>query len=72
MTIAVVSVAGNVPVGGTVVGGPLTWTPQMPNEKVLFSVSAPGDVSTLETVTSGPILVSQLVRLENNLAQRTM
>lgn len=72
MTTAVVSVAGNVPVGGRVVVGPFTWTPQMPNQRVLFSVSAPGDVSTLETVTSGPILVSRLVRLENNLAQRTM
>jgi len=44
----------------------------MPSQKVLFSVSAPGDVSTAETVTSRPILVSRLVRLENNLAQRTM
>jgi hypothetical protein len=72
MTTAAVSVAGTVPAGGTVIVGPFKWTPQMPSQKVLFSVSAPGDVSTAETVTSRPILVSRLVRLENNLAQRTM
>ena len=72
MTTTAVAVAGSVPAGGKVIAGPFKWTPQMPNHKVLFSVSAPGDVSTLETVTSGPILVSRLARLENNLAQRSM
>jgi hypothetical protein len=72
MTTALVNVPASVPSGGKVVVGPFKWTPQFPNQQVLFSVSAPGDVSTLETVTSGAILNSRLVRLENNLGQRMM
>ncbi len=72
MTTAVLNVAGSIAPGGSVMVGPFQWTPQFPGHKVLFSASAAGDVSTLETLTSGAIMNSRLVLLENNLAQRTM
>ena len=72
MSTALLTVPGGVLSGGNVVAGPFNWTPQLPAQKVLFSVSATGDVSNLETVTTGAILNSRLVRLDNNLAQRAM
>jgi hypothetical protein len=72
MTTAVLHVPGTLAPGAQVKVGPFTWTPHIANQKVLFSVSASGDISNLETVTSGSILNSRLVRLENNLGQRAM
>jgi hypothetical protein len=71
MATPILNVAAVAP-GSRVVVGPFRWTPQLSGQKVLFSASAAGDVSTLETVSGGPILNVRLVRLENNLAQRTM
>jgi hypothetical protein len=72
MTTAVVNVAAPIPPGGSAMVGPFQWTPQFANTKVLFGVSASGDVSNLETMTGGPILNARLVPLDNNVAQRTM
>lgn len=72
MTTAMLNVPGTVVSGGLIVVGPFTWTPQFANQPVLFSASAPGDVSNLDTVTAGPVQNARLVLLDNNLAQRTM
>jgi hypothetical protein len=58
--------------GARLVVGPLDWTHQFEGESLLVSVSAEGDRSNLESVTVGPILNSQLVPLDNNIAQRAM
>jgi hypothetical protein len=59
-----------IPPGGSAIVGPFAWIPQFDGERLLFEVSAPGDRSTLEKVTAGPIPNARLVPLDNNLAQR--
>jgi len=71
MTTAMLNVAGTLAPGAKVVVGPFKWTPAFAGQRVLFNVSAAGDVSTLDTIAR-PILNSRLVRLENNIAQRAM
>jgi hypothetical protein len=71
LTPAVVVVPHNIPAGGSIVIGPLAWTPQFASEGLLIGVSAAGDRSNLETVTAGPLPTERLVRLDNNTVQRT-
>jgi hypothetical protein len=68
---ASITVPNPVAPGGNVVVGPFPWTPQFAGESLLFGVSAAGDRSNLETVTTGPILTARLVPLDNNTAQRS-
>lgn len=68
---ATVTVSKAIPPGGNAVVGPFPWTPQSEGESLLFAVSAPGDRSNLESVTSGPIPNARLVPLDNNIAQRS-
>jgi hypothetical protein len=57
---------------GEAVFGPIRWTPEHADAKVLISVSATGDVSNIETVTSGPVNALRLASLDNNIVIRTM
>jgi hypothetical protein len=67
-----IDVGGGVAPGARVVVGPIAWTPEAPGTKLLLSVGAAGDLSTLDLVTSRPVPNARLVPLDNNLAQRTM
>jgi zinc metalloprotease ZmpB len=69
MTTQVLPVAGGIAPGATVVVGPFQWTPSFDNQSGLISVDADGDRSNL-TLIKGAVLNAQLVRLDNNLAQR--
>jgi zinc metalloprotease ZmpB len=66
-----VAVANAIPSAGSQVVGPFPWIPQTSGESLLFGVSAPGDLSNLETVSGGPIPNARLVPLDNNTAQRS-
>jgi hypothetical protein len=64
--------APDIPPGGSVVVGPLRFTPAAAGEQVLFEVAALGDSSALASVVAGPIATRRLVQLDNNLAQKRL
>lgn len=66
-----IAVPGPLVPGGSVLVGPFEWVPQTAADDLLFSVSATGDRSNIESVTAGPILNRRLVTLDNNIAQRS-
>ncbi len=61
-----------IPPGGDVVVGPFAWRPTLvADERLLASVSAPGDISNAETV-NGALPARRLVPMDNNLAIRAV
>ena len=67
-----INVPGTIAPGGNVVVGPFAWTPRfVGDERLLASVTAPGDLSNADTV-NGPLPVARLVPMDNNLAMRTV
>jgi hypothetical protein len=67
-----VAAPATIPPGGSVIVGPLTWTPQVVGQEALLaSVSAPDDLSNADTV-NGPLPHRRLIPFDNNLAQRTI
>lgn len=58
--------------GESTIVGPFEWTPTFDGEQILVEVGAPGDPSSFERVTAGPIRNSRIVPLDNNIAQRAL
>jgi hypothetical protein len=64
------ALAAPLPPGQDIVVGPFEWIPQRDGESLLMSVSANGDLSHVDTVTSGPLPIAKLVLTDNNIAHR--
>lgn len=71
LTPVMIAVPNPIQPGESQLVGPFPWKPQAAGESLLFAVSAEGDRSNLEIVTAGPIPNARLVRLDNNIGQRT-
>jgi hypothetical protein len=67
-----ITLPGTIAPGGNVVAGPFAWTPRfVGDERLLASVTSPGDLSNADTV-NGPLAVARLVPMDNNLAMRAV